>query len=252
MAVRLYVEKRLTKGAAFELGPEQTHYLVHVMRLAARDRVRLFNGRDGEWDAVIEKQSKKRILIAPKKCCRPQDTIADLWFLFAPIKRNRIDNLVEKATELGVAHLKPVITERTETKRINMNRLKAHVIEAAEQTKRLCIPKIDEAEPLEKVLNDWPSARRLLLCDETGGGPPILEAIVRAGPGEWAILTGPEGGFTRGELDVLRQLPFVISASLGPRVLRADTAAIAALTCWQAVLGDWKKRPNFRFKETTS
>ncbi len=252
MAVRLYVEDELAKGAAFELGPEQTHYLSHVMRRRLGDRLRLFNGRDGEWEAVIEKQSKKRTLVAPQKYCRPQDTLPDLWLLFAALKRNRIGNLVEKATELGVTRLQPVITERTEAKRVNVKRLQAHAIEAAEQTERLSIPKINAAEPLANALKHWPKGRRLLLCDETGGGPPILEALAQAGPGAWALLTGPEGGFASGELDALGRLPFVTSASLGPRVLRADTAAIAALTCWQAVLGDWERRPDFRFEETKS
>ena len=193
MAVRLYVDDGLKKGASFELGPEQTHHLVHVMQLGLRDRIRLFNGRDGEWEAVIEKRSKKCMLVAPQKCYRPQDTLPDLWFLFAALKRNRIDTLVEKATELGVTHFKPVITERTETKRMNVKRLEAYAIEAAEQTERLSIPKIDEAEPLGQALKHWPSARRLLLCDETGGGPPILEVLGRAGPCAWALLTGPEG-----------------------------------------------------------
>ncbi|MCE2509819.1 MAG: 16S rRNA (uracil(1498)-N(3))-methyltransferase [Alphaproteobacteria bacterium] len=252
MAVRLYVEEGLAEGGALELGPEQTHYLAHVMRLGPGDCVHLFNGRDGEWETVIEKILKKRARVMPRQCRRAQETLPDLWLLFAPIKRNRIENLVEKATELGVVHLKPVITERTEVKRVNEKRLKAHAIEAAEQTERLSVPEIGAAEPLESVLAAWPAARRLLLCDETGGGPPILEALAEAGPGSWALLTGPEGGFAPAELDRLRRLPFITAASLGPRVLRADTAAVAAMTCWQTVLGDWQRRPSFRFEETPS
>lgn len=252
MAVRLYVEEGLAEGGKLELGPEQTHYLAHVMRLGPGDRIHLFNGRDGEWETVIEKVLKKRTLAVPEKCRRAQETLPDLWSLFAPIKRGRIENLIEKVTELGVVHLKPVITERTEVKRLNERRLKAHAIEAAEQTERLSVPEIGAAEPLESALADWPAARRLLLCDETGGGPPILEALAEAGSGLWALLTGPEGGFAPGELERLRRLPFVTAASLGPRVLRADTAAVAALACWQAVLGDWQGRPSFRFEATPS
>ncbi|MEW5704747.1 MAG: 16S rRNA (uracil(1498)-N(3))-methyltransferase [Pseudomonadota bacterium] len=252
MAIRLFVEERLEENRVLELGPGQTHYLSHVMRLAPGDRLRLFNGLDGEWEGRIEALAKKRttVLLERRRCA--QTKVPDLWLLFAPIKGGRIDTLVEKATELGVALLKPVMTERTVVRRVNLERLRAQAIEAAEQTGRLCVPELCAAEPLFKALAGWPETRRLLLCDETGSGPPILEALREAKPTpSWALLTGPEGGFAKDELDALRGLPFVTSASLGPRVLRADTAAIAALTCWQAALGDWQSRPAFRAADAT-
>lgn len=254
MGVRLYVEERLKTGAALCLVSGQAHYLGQVMRLSVGSRIGLFNGQDGEWQAVIERLSKKTATVRLEKRRRAQQALPDLWFLFAPIKRDRIDILVEKATELGVTRLLPVLTERTVVRRVNVERLRAHAIEAAEQTERLCVPELGAPAPLARVLADWPCERRLLFCDETGGGLPIANAL-RADPQQpepWAVLIGPEGGFSPSELDVLRGLPFVTPASLGPRVLRADTAAIAALTCWQAMLGDWQSRPAFRVEEGLS
>jgi len=250
MGVRLYLEEGLQAGEAVRLSPPQAHYLGQVMRLSAGDRICLFNGQDGEWEAVLETLSKKNATAILKKRRRAQNRLPDLWLLFAPIKRDRIDILVEKATELGVTRLLPVLTERTTVRRVNAERLRAHAVEAAEQTGRLCVPAFEDLAPLARVLAHWPSERRLLFCDETGGGAPVLDALGAAGPGPWAVLIGPEGGFAPAELDALRGLPFVTPASLGPRVLRADTAAIAALTAWQAVLGDWQARPAFRAEKS--
>ena len=178
---------------------------------------------------------------------RAQTVEPDLWLAFAPIKRARIDFLVEKATELGVSALLPVFTRHTAVERVNVERLRAHAVEAAEQTERLSVPTLHEPQTLSGLLANWPAPRRLLMCDEAGSGAPIalalaaLDGPARAAP--WAILIGPEGGFAADELANLHGLPFVTPVSLGPRILRADTAAIAALSCWQAALGDWRLTP---------
>ncbi|HYC65796.1 MAG TPA: 16S rRNA (uracil(1498)-N(3))-methyltransferase, partial [Reyranellaceae bacterium] len=169
----------------------------------------------------------------------------DLWLCFAPIKRARIDYIAEKATELGVAVLQPVLTRHTAVERVNVERLHANAIEAAEQTERLSVPEVRGPIELAKLIAAWPAGRRLLICDETGGGPPIaaalsaLDAKAKAAP--WAILIGPEGGFAREELDSIRKVKDVLAVGLGPRILRADTAALAAVACWQSLVGDWQK-----------
>jgi 16S rRNA (uracil1498-N3)-methyltransferase len=168
---------------------------------------------------------------------RPQDVGPDLWLAFAPVKR--ADFLAEKASELGVAALLPVMTDHTDVRRVNVERLQAHAIEAAEQCSRLSVPPIRAPESFEKFLTNWPSERQLYFLDESGGGAPIAEALRGIGPKPCGFLTGPEGGFTQSELDALRQLPFATAVGLGPRLLRAETAAIAALACWQALAGDW-------------
>jgi 16S rRNA (uracil1498-N3)-methyltransferase len=179
------------------------------------------------------------------ECTREQAPEPDLWLCFAPIKRARIDFVAEKATELGVAVLQPVLTEHTAVERVNVERLQANAIEAAEQTERLTVPEVRAPLALAKLLGAWRAERRLLICDETGGGPPIadvlatLDEAARAAP--WGIVIGPEGGFSAGELGLLRRMKDVVSVGLGPRILRADTAALAALACWQALVGDWRK-----------
>lgn len=247
--IRLYVEAGLGKGAAVPLGRAQSHYLSAVMRLGVGDRVLLFNGRDGEWRARIATQNRTACDLAVEAQTRPQTQGADLWLAFAPIKRARIDLVAEKATELGVAVLQPVMTRRTDVARINLERLRAHTIEAAEQCGRLDVPELREPVALDRLIAGWPSGRRLLVCDETGGGTPIAAALADAldgAPGgggshaPWAILTGPEGGFDPAELDALAKLPIVTRAGLGPLILRADTAAVAALACWQALIGTWR------------
>lgn len=241
---RLHVGDGLGSGRSVGLKATQAHYLRHVLRLEAGDAIALFNGRDGEWAGTIAGFGKGWASVDVGGLRRAQAPEPDLWLLFAPIKHGRIDYLAQKATELGVSRLQPVITERTNVSRVNTERLAANAVEAAQQTGRLTVPEVCAPRPLLEVLAGWPETRRLMLCDETGSGPPVAEALAHAGRGTevpWAVLIGPEGGFSTGELDALAKLPFVMPVSLGPRLLRADTAAVAALACWQAALGDWAK-----------
>ncbi len=239
-ATRLYVTSDLAGGLTVELGAPQAHQLRNVLRLEPGDTVALFNGRDGEWLGRIDAIAKGRCLLTLAEQRRQQTPEGDLWLVFAPVKRARIDFLVEKATELGVSELRPVYTGRTNVERVNLDRLRANAIEAAEQTERLTVPVLRQPERLDEVLARWPAQRRLLLCDESGTSPPIATALRGAAMGAWAVLTGPEGGFTQTELDGLKKLPFVCAVGLGPRVLRADTAALAALATFQALIGDWR------------
>lgn len=256
---RLYVDSPLAEGQAVGLDHERAHYLRHVLRLDRGAPVAVFNGRDGEWLARIDGFGKGWCSLTAETCRRPQDGGADLWLIFAPIKRGRIDLVAEKASELGVSRLWPTFTRRTDPHRVNLDRLRANAVEAAEQSERLTVPEIEEPLPLDKVLALWPHDRTLFLCAEAGEARPIarvLDEFVEAGPGRpVAFLVGPEGGFTPEELDDLRKLAFVVPVGLGPRVLRADTAALAALACWQAVAGDWAVegtagRPPFRAPAT--
>jgi 16S rRNA (uracil1498-N3)-methyltransferase len=238
---RLYVDRDLAAGASIGLSAPQAHYLKSVLRLERGAAVALFNGRDGEFLGRIDGFGKGWCSIALERQTRQQQEEADLWLLFAPVKRARIDLIAEKATELGVSALVPVATERTVIDRVNLDRLAANAVEAAEQSERLTVPELRPPEPLAAVLARWPSERRLILCDESGAAPPLAEVasgLERGRP--LAVLTGPEGGFAPAELDGLRKLAFVNPAALGPRVLRAETAALAALAVVQALLGDWR------------
>ncbi|MEE8517326.1 MAG: 16S rRNA (uracil(1498)-N(3))-methyltransferase [Alphaproteobacteria bacterium] len=246
---RVFVGGDLDGGAVLALDAGPAHHLTHVLRLKAGDGVAVFNGRDGEWHARIDGIRKASCSVVVETQLRPQSREPDLWLLFAPIKRVPINFLAQKATELGVSALWPVITAHTQIARVNTARLQANAIEAAQQCERLGVPEIFQPKPLAEVMDTWPRSRRILWCDESGGGEPIAAAlsglreggdtaIPRAVP--WAVLIGPEGGFAATELDGLRKLPFVTPVTLGPRVMRADTAALAALACWQAVLGDWQ------------
>jgi 16S rRNA (uracil1498-N3)-methyltransferase len=241
--IRLYVDHVLTEDSAFDLDRQQAHYLRHVMRLGTGDTVHLFNGRDGEWRGMIAIAGRARATVTPLERVGDQTAGPDLWLAFAPVKRSRIDLIAEKATELGAAAIIPVMTENTSVSRVNLDRLRANTIEAAEQCGRLTLPEIRQPAGLADLLANWPDGRRLMVCDETGGGEPVIDALHRIkGASEsdsWCILTGPEGGFSPSELDLLAEIPIVTRVGLGPRILRADTAAIAALVCWQAVLGDW-------------
>jgi len=233
---RLFVEANLAAGRALALAADQAHYLKTVLRLAPGAAVAFFNGREGEWLAKIEGFSRNACALRIEERIRAQAAEPDLWLLFAPIKRARIDYLVEKATELGVSALLPVTTRHTMVERVNLDRLRAHAVEAAEQSERLSVPALHPLLPLERVLATWDAGRRLVLCDESMTAPPIAEALNAAPAGPWALLVGPEGGFAETELDALKKLPFVCPVSLGPRVLRADTAAIAGLAVLQALL----------------
>ena len=247
MIPRLYIESPLAAGAVVDLDPARSHYLRDVLRREAGATVLLFNGRAGEWLGSIERVSKAAARIAVERQTRPQQATPDLWLVFAPIKRDRIDVLAEKATELGCRCLWPIFTRHTAMTRVNTERLRAHAIEAAEQTERLDVPEIRNPAKLGELLANWSSDRRLLVCAEFGQALPIADALGRLPPGgAYAVMTGPEGGFARSELDALGKLPFVTAVGLGPRVLRADTAALAALACWQAILGDGRQRPPAR------
>lgn len=241
---RLFTEGDLGDGVAVECDRGQAHYLAHVLRLAPGDPVALFNGRDGEWLAHIDSIGKKSAILAVDYQLRPQAQEPDLWLVFAPVKRAPLDFLVSKATELGVSALTPAITRRTVVERVKRERMQAIAIEAAEQCERLTVPRIDDARPLSQILDTWPNDRQILLCADAGEAVPINACLRKMDVGRpWAIMTGPEGGFDQTELELLNKLPNVNAVGLGPRILRADTAALAALACWQAVLGDWQKRP---------
>ena len=238
ISIRLFVAAPLAPGAAVEIGQEQAHYLKNVMRLGEGDAVAIFNGSDGEYRARIESFGKRVARLVPEAQLRAQDAESDLWLVFAPIKRARIDYLVEKATELGVSVLVPVITRHTHVERLNLDRLRAHAIEAAEQSERLTVPVIAEPRVLDDVLASWDASRRIMLCDESGTAPPAAVVLAAQSATAWAVLIGPEGGFAETELDALRKLPFVSPVSLGPRILRADTAALAGLAVLQALRGE--------------
>jgi 16S rRNA (uracil1498-N3)-methyltransferase len=238
--VRLFVADDLAAGASVALDADQAHYLRNVMRRCVGDPVYLFNGRDGEWRSTLAEIGKRRALATAGERVRGQPPASGPWLVFAPVKGGRVEDIVEKATELGAARILPAITERTVVPRVNVGRLQARAVEAAEQCDRLDVPDIAEARPLDAVLADWPAGRRLMWCDESGGGAPIADALAGAEKGPWAVMTGPEGGYAPAELDAVRKLPFVTAVGLGERILRADTAAVAALACLQAIAGDWR------------
>jgi 16S rRNA (uracil1498-N3)-methyltransferase len=239
--IRLYVDDALAAGAAVRLNADQAHYLRHVMRVKPGETVLLFNGRDGEWRGKIADLGKKGGTATVGEQTRPFKPAPDLWLLFAPIKRARIDFIAQKASELGVSGLWPVMTEYTNVSRVNVDRLRANAIEAAEQCGRLDVPEVFTPAPLRNVVGDWPEERRILLCDESRTGISLADTLAaQDAAAPWAVLVGPEGGFAPAELDLLHSRPQIVSVGLGDRLLRADTAAVAALACWQALLGDWR------------
>jgi 16S rRNA (uracil1498-N3)-methyltransferase len=237
---RLFVTAALEPGAAVILDEGQTHYLLHVLRAKAGDRVLLFNGRDGEWQAEIATAGKRGIALTVTARAAPQTGVPDLWLIFAPVKKTPSDYLAQKATELGVSKLQPVFTRRTIVTRINSERLLANAVEAAEQSGRMAVPEIGTAMALDKLIAAWPGDRPLYFCDEGGDVSPLADAAGRSDTKAAAILTGPEGGFDPAERAMLRAQSFVVPVGLGPRILRADTAALAAVTIWQSVRGDWR------------
>ncbi|MDV7272000.1 16S rRNA (uracil(1498)-N(3))-methyltransferase [Thioclava sp. A2] len=236
--IRLHVEHPLGAGQAVPLTPDQAHYLFGVMRKGVGEPIALFNGRDGEWTAEVVEAGKKKGILACREQAAPQQTPPDLWLLFAPIKKERTDFIVEKAAELGCARIIPVQTEFTNSGRIRQDRLQAHAMEAAEQCLGTYVPPVDDMQPLSKLLAGWDTSRRILWADEALVGAAETLNTLPAGP--WAILIGPEGGFSETERAKLRALDFVTPISLGPRILRADTAVCAAITLWQSALGDWR------------
>jgi 16S rRNA (uracil1498-N3)-methyltransferase len=238
--VRLYVGAALSEGARVVPDEAQAHYLLHVMRAKTGEAVRLFNGRDGEWLALVTDLSKRACALVCRRQLSPQSDVPDIWLAFAPIKKTPADYVVQKATELGVRRLQPVFTRRTMVTRVNLERMRANAIEAAEQSGRLDVPDIAEPQPLDRLLAGWPADRKIVFCDEAGEAPPIAVALETLSDGAAAILTGPEGGFDPAERELIRRLPNVVPVSLGGRILRADTAALSALALWQAVRGDWR------------
>jgi 16S rRNA (uracil1498-N3)-methyltransferase len=238
--LRLFTESALAAGATVVPTQAQAHYLLHVMRARAGDYVRLFNGRDGEWRAQVSQVTRRACSLTCEAKIASQSEVPDLWLAFAPVKKTPADYVAQKATELGVRVLQPVMTHRTIVGRVNLDRLRANAIEAAEQSGRLSVPEVREALDLAVLLKNWPKDRQLLFCDEGGDAPAIADALARLASGQWGVLTGPEGGFDDDERALIRSYAFAVPVSLGPRIVRADTAALAALSIWQALCGDWR------------
>ena len=238
--IRLYVDHPLGQGQCVALDRDQAHYLFGVMRQGEGAAVLLFNGRDGEWLAHVTKAGKRAGTLTCVERTRPLQMPPDLWLLFAPIKKARTDFIVEKAAEMGAARICPVQTEFTNAERIRQDRLQAHAVEAAEQCGGTFVPEVCDLQRLDRLLDGWDANRRLMFCDEALSGEQSGLPDMAGDVGPWAILIGPEGGFSDAERARLRDLPFAHAVSLGPRILRADTAAVAALTLWQLALGDWR------------
>ena len=247
---RLHLTMPLIAGASIELSREQANYLLNVLRMEEGARVLVFNGHDGEWLATLAEVTRRSAKLKMVEQVRLQTPVADLHYLFAPLKHARLDYMVQKAVEMGAGVIRPVITRHTQVTRVNLERMEANVVEAAEQCGILAVPKVAEPIDLKHLLDTWPSGdamggahgahtRRLIFCDEGDEGANPLETLARLPRGPLAILIGPEGGFSEEERLVLRSKPFVTAIPLGPRILRADTAAVAALAVVQAVLGDW-------------
>ncbi|MEN5362544.1 16S rRNA (uracil(1498)-N(3))-methyltransferase [Brevundimonas intermedia] len=273
--IRLHVKSALATGSAVAPTLDQSRYLTQVMRLKLGDELLVFNGRDGEWRCTIAEVLKKGVILRAEEQARPQTYGPDLELIVAVVKKARVETIVEKAAELGARRVRLVLTKRTNADRIRLDRLDAIAEEAAEQTGRMDVPAVDDPMKLDALLDGWEAGRRLMFCDETGGAPAMRALIPppsgdgdraqRGGGGQpqtpgvgqapstpspnggglsdekWSILIGPEGGFSPEEGERLRSLPFTTAVSLGPRILRADTAAIAAMTLWQAAVGDWEK-----------
>ncbi len=235
--IRLYVEHPLGEGQTVPLDRAQAHYLFGVMRQAVGAQVLLFNGEDGEWRAQVAEAGKRGGVLTCMEQTKPLQMPPDLWLCFAPIKKARTDFIVEKAAEMGAARIVPVQTEFTNSGRIQRDRLQAHAVEAAEQCGGTFVPEVAELARFDKLLGGWDPARRIMFCDEALASAEVPPLPAQAGP--WAIFIGPEGGFSERERAKLRAMDAAVSVSLGPRILRADTAAVAAMTLWQQVLGDW-------------
>lgn len=234
--VRLYVEHALGAGQSVPVSREQAHYLFGVMRLGVGAQILVFDGQSGEWLAEVAEAGKRGGVLAVLSQTRPMQMPPDLWLMFAPIKKARTDFIVEKAVEMGAARIVPVQTQFTNSGRIQRARLQAHAVEAAEQCGATFVPEVVEMQRLDRVLGAWENTRQIMFCDEGQvASKPTLPAVC----GPWAILIGPEGGFADGERDRVQRMGQAHAVSLGPRILRADTAAVAALTLWQSALGDW-------------
>ena len=247
---RLYVENDLSEGGQILLEGCQGHYLTAVMRCRAGDLILLFNGRDGEWLAQIVTAGKGRASVQILENTAPQKPEPDLWYLFAPVKKARTDYMIEKATELGVSLIRPILTARTNLDRFKPDKIRRHAIEAAEQCERFTVPVVEPMIKLDELLANWPADRLMMFCDEEGDQDQNTYVVGRAmdevaawqgAPEKWAILIGPEGGFSPAERGLIRAQEYVVPVTLGPRILRADTAAVAAITLWQSFAGDWQE-----------
>ncbi|MBB3982863.1 16S rRNA (uracil1498-N3)-methyltransferase [Sphingobium fontiphilum] len=237
-APRLFVARPLGEGVAVPVDGNGAHYLISVMRVKADDIVLLFDGQSGEWAARARDIRKRDLLLVCETRTKPPETAPDFWLCCAPIRKGRIDLIAEKACELGVARLQPVLTRRAVVDKLNLDRLHAHLVEAAEQCGRTALPALSPMVKLDALLRDWPADRTLFFADETGG-PPMAQAFADH-PGPAALLIGPEGGFDPAERDAIRAHPAAVAMSLGPRILRAETAAIAATAAWMTINGDWR------------
>jgi 16S rRNA (uracil1498-N3)-methyltransferase len=237
---RLYVEAPLGGGEKVRLSRAQAHYLGTVLRQKPGSRVLVFNGRDGEWEATLAMTRREAVLEVGATSTRPQTTPADLHYLFAPLKAARLDYMVQKAVEMGVSRLQPVITRHSQVARVNTDRMRANAIEAAEQCGVLSLPDVEAPVALDHLLAGWDAARRLVFCDEDADGTNAVTVLGKLPYAPLAVLIGPEGGFAADERALLLKLPNVVRLSLGPRILRADTAAVAALALVQALIGDWR------------
>ena len=240
---RLFLDAAISRDTPIALDRAQANYLLNVLRLKSDDEVLVFNGRDGEWRARIAVEGRKAASLVPVGETRAQAPLPDLLYLFAPLKHARLDYMIQKAVEMGAGRLAPVLTQHTQTNRLNLERARANAVEACEQCGVLSVPEIGDPVPLEAVLAGWEEnepGRRLIFCDEGEAGQNPLDPLQALERGQLAVLIGPEGGFSEEERARLRALPFVTPVPLGPRVLRADTAAVAALAVVQAVLGDWR------------
>jgi len=240
---RLFVESKLEQGTVLMLEGDTAHYLLRVMRCELDDRVALFNGVDGEWVAVISDMQKKHVTVEVKAQLRPFHAVPDVWMCFAPIKFGRIDFLVEKATELGASVLQPVMTQYTQSERVNLKRLRAHIVEAAEQSGRMDMPQLADPIDLPTLLATWDTTRVLCFGDEGGGGINPKEWMPKQKLSSWGVLVGPEGGFSPQERKLLYDMPFCKGINLGPRILRSDTAALTLLSITQGWFGDWHIKP---------
>ena len=236
--IRLFVDHPLREGQSLPLSREQAHYLFGVMRQGVGSELFVFNGSDGEFLVQVTQANKRGGTLDCIEKTKPLQMPPDLWLMFAPIKKARTDFIVEKATEMGAARIIPVLTDFTNSERVKKDRLQAHAVEAAEQCGGTFVPQVTDLQKLDPFLSNWPNDRKLMFCDEELAGDQAALSINEPGP--WAILIGPEGGFSDKERSRLRAAPFAQAVSLGPRILRADTAAVAALTLWQSTLGDWR------------
>lgn len=239
--IRLYISSKLTEATSCELSADKSHYLNNVMRCKEGEFIYCFNEKDGEFLSEITKSDKKRTVIMPKKQTKAVTKETDLWLLFAPLKKDNTDFVIEKATELGVSKIVPVITRFTNCEKVKVERFVSQAIEASEQCERLSVPQVENAKRLRDVLDAWDNKRTLFFMNERRGLTPIVQAFYDNKQNNAAILIGPEGGFSDEEVNFIESKPFVKSVTMGPRILRAETAAVSALSVWQACVGDWNQ-----------